>query len=1381
MWNLQQIQRARVPVSSAAVPDLPLTAAFIDAVSGDLICAFGPSTPVSDSSSGLEPDEDDGFSLPPTIELQRITKDGRVIPLASWEPAFSDDHVLDLRFFPDDFSAVVVCAKGDIVLVSSPSRANAGAAAETDSNLDVSVIDDEFLELAVSIVGSIDAGIAAACWSPDEEVLALVTADNNLVLLNRHLDAIAEKSLTSSDLKSSQHVSVGWGKKETQFEGKGVKGMRDPTVPEKVDDGAPGALDDSKTRISWRGDGQYLAINSVDTFTDDQDSALQRCRRTIRVYSREGNLDSVSEPVDGQESFLSWRPSGNLIASVKREIDGDERRLEVIFFERNGLRRGEFTTRLFSDQKVLDLQWNSQSSALALLLNDRLQIWTMNNYHWYLKQEVHMLKNESVSFMKWHTERPLTLILASNNVLEIHEFSWDLFEGTKNPPYDIGMTLVADGTSLKITPLGIANTPPPMSFRDIDLAAPVVYASSNSNNELIAILEHGALELAKWKVVDERLKSGTPVVCKTTPLAEFVGGSQAAARIVKFVGRDVAALLVDFEKSCRLVLLRFKYDHESEVSYSVLYSEDFKIPVTTLTPRVDDKAVCIELATGEVRQVLISSAGEPILPSAKIAELPERCVTISAAVLRQEAFDDIENVAAEEKIVVFGLTASGRLYAGRQRLSASCTSFSVTETHLAFTTAQNLLKFVHLSTSSTATGSDPELDVPADVAVGSNTATTIADERCRAVERGAKIVTVIPSKVSVVLQMPRGNLETIFPRLLVLEGVRRQIEKLDYAGAFLSCRVHRVNLDILYDYDPELFINNVEGFVDALGKVEYLDLFLSGLTNEDVTKTIYKETLPSAQKSLPDQMSGLSLDPTPKPPVETSSKVNRICDAVLQVLQAKYSQTHVQSIITAHVCKDPPDIDAALNLISGFARDDNAKLTSAVEHLCFLQDVNKLYDHALGLYDLRLALIIARQSQKDPREYLPFMENLQKQVPLRRRFLLDTHLGRNAKALVHLADLKFDEDGADIFNEVEQFVVKHNLYKDAMNIYKYEPVKLYAILKLYAKHLRANNEFKESGLAFESLGDYEDALESYVLGLDWREALAVCELGKHQISFDKRQSTALQLAEALHEARRYQEAATVYVEYRRDLKEAIASLCKGFLFAEAIRLILLQNEFKYLEDIIDPALVDGFNQISEFLSDCRSQIAAQLARLRELRAKKALDPLAYYDGIGDGDADVPDNVSIAATSQASTSGQSLFTRYTGKTGGTAQTGASRRTAKNRRREERKRARGKKGSIYEEEYLVNSIRRMIERVNETRSDARNLIESLSRRAMRERGVEIQRRYVELVEDLRGCVVEVCTVSEADRTRYDDDGNRYLIPEVPVPVVEVFEKMHILDYN
>lgn len=104
-----------------------------------------------------------------------------------------------------------------------------------------------------------------------------------------------------------------------------------------------------------------------------------------------------------------------------------------------------------------------------------------------------------------------------------------------------------------------------------------------------------------------------------------------------------------------------------------------------------------------------------------------------------------------------------------------------------------------------------------------------ADERCRAIERGAKLVTVIPSAYSLILQMPRGNLETIYPRALVLAGIRKSIASRDYKTAFFACRNHRVDMNVLHDQAPRQFLESVPLFVRQIKKPEHIDLFLSQL------------------------------------------------------------------------------------------------------------------------------------------------------------------------------------------------------------------------------------------------------------------------------------------------------------------------------------------------------------------------------------------------------------------------------------------------------------------------------------------------------------------------------------------------------------------------
>ncbi len=175
--------------------------------------------------------------------------------------------------------------------------------------------------------------------------------------------------------------------------------------------------------------------------------------------------------------------------------------------------------------------------------------------------------------------------------------------------------------------------------------------------------------------------------------------------------------------------------------------------------------------------------------------------------------------------------------------------------------------------------------------------------------------------------------------------------------------------------------------------------------------------------------------------------------------------------------------------------------------------------------------------------------------------------------------------------------------------------------------------------------------------------------------------------------------------------------------------------------------------------------------------------MAYYEG--EAPSDVPDNISIAATDMSTSA--SLFTRYTNRTGSiSSQT--SRNTSKNRRREERKRARGKKGTVYEEEYLVNSIRRLIERVNGVRDEVRRLVEGLVRRRMWERAVAVEKAMQEVVDLCLNAVDEVFRPKQQAEKMTNAMGPLGL-PSQPqveepatageIPVVLPFEKLSLLE--
>lgn len=485
-----------------------------------------------------------------------------------------------------------------------------------------------------------------------------------------------------------------------------------------------------------------------------------------------------------------------------------------------------------------------------------------------------------------------------------------------------------------------------------------------------------------------------------------------------------------------------------------------------------------------------------------------------------------------------------------------------------------------------------------------------------------------------------------------------------------------------------------------------------------MTQTMYQDTkrLTQAPASVPvgDEASA------------TSSKVNTICDALLNTLQPRKA-TNLQNIITAHVCKNPPALEDGLTIVSELMRQDEKVAESAVEHICFLVDVNRLYDHALGLYDLELALLVAQQSQRDPREYLPFIQDLHQQTELRRKFQIDDHLGRKEKALAHLKAM-------EEFDELCEFTSKHALYGEALKLYRYDEQRHRTLTGLYALHLESASSFREAGLAYESLQNYRKATDCYrAAGATcWQECLfAARQQVDPPLSDAALSDLATVLADALWEAKDYASAAEIHKDYLSAPETAIKCLCKGYHFAAAMRLTTTLN-LPSLIPAVDTGLADALSNTTEFLADCKAQLRAQVPRIAELRRKAEEDPLSFYEGERAGGADVPDDVSVAASSRVSTSA-SLFTRYTGSQGSkTIGTGVSRATSRNKKREEKKRARGRKGTVYEEEYLVNSVRRLVERVEASRSEAERLVFALSRRGMAERA----RAAEALMSDVQG---------------------------------------------
>lgn len=103
---------------------------------------------------------------------------------------------------------------------------------------------------------------------------------------------------------------------------------------------------------------------------------------------------------------------------------------------------------------------------------------------------------------------------------------------------------------------------------------------------------------------------------------------------------------------------------------------------------------------------------------------------------------------------LIGLSSSGRLYVDTKELITGISSFSVHSDFLLMTSVLNHQLLCIALKEIASSGKLTE----------------------RAIERGAKLIYAVPMATSVILQMPRGNLEAIHPRALTLNILKSMID-----------------------------------------------------------------------------------------------------------------------------------------------------------------------------------------------------------------------------------------------------------------------------------------------------------------------------------------------------------------------------------------------------------------------------------------------------------------------------------------------------------------------------------------------------------------------------------------------------------------------------
>uniref|UniRef100_A0A1B6JQ08 IkappaB kinase complex-associated protein n=1 Tax=Homalodisca liturata TaxID=320908 RepID=A0A1B6JQ08_9HEMI len=509
-------------------------------------------------------------------------------------------------------------------------------------------------------------------------------------------------------------------------------------------------------------------------------------------------------------------------------------------------------------------------------------------------------------------------------------------------------------------------------------------------------------------------------------------------------------------------------------------------------------------------------------------------------------------------------------------------------------------------------------------------------------------------------------------------------------------KLQRINLNLCVDHNPSAFLLSVHRFVAQVHDPQWLSVFLAELTEEDVTRTIY---------------SGFYKQMVARGP-PLADKVVRVCTALREAMtQSNENQDfYLQPILSTYVRAG--HVGEAISL---------ADSDQALSYLALLIDTDKLYEEALGVYNLQKALKIAGKSLKDPKEYVPYLTKLQQMDPAYMRFTIDKRLRKPQSALRNLVQCK------DRTEECIQYVKSSGLYTLALELFKDQPEEYKQICLLYGDHLLNKQLYEEAGLMYQRGGDVDKAITALTRAGSLLQCLTLA--AKQNFSEEALVEFHLALLSALLNQEKHSEAAELHSLMGKH-EEAVSCLVEGRLWSRAIFLCHQHKQPQLVESLVKPVLLESQ---SRSLMDIRAKVAdmeKHSTRLLVVREQQA-NPDRNFDALSD--------------IQSDTSSLSSFSTSSGGT----------RSTKNTRKAQRKLWSLKEGNPREEQALLYTITELIQNTERLTSDVRTTCLALAELGLDTEAGTLQSAMTAALEKIQQIRHSVWPGSTAKKTGSDAD--------------------------
>ena len=518
--------------------------------------------------------------------------------------------------------------------------------------------------------------------------------------------------------------------------------------------------------------------------------------RTFKVFDKEGRLQFLGEKQPQLRPSIAWRPSGNWIAVPQRLPN----KSCIALFEKNGLRHRELVLPFdLLEEPVESIKWSSDSEILSIKTTlNKLYLYTIGNYHWYLKQVLEFSTSDNINYLQWDNrlgeEKTLHILFESGKYF-VYKWQWAIDRFNRS-----GLVFVIDGKRLLLTDFSKAVIPPPMSAQELKLEGEAF---------IISIGLQGVQDDLQLFIYDSkhnihlyRSKTKTPLLFTKHAELQDVENKETAVKPIQY------ANLQWFESFEDTYLVgNFTENNTTALKFLAMDLQQ-KLYKTASTVSITGTVCCVTPSGREqpcelFYQVLEDNRLIQLVYDVDRNRETSRRVHVQFDHLINQLETFIRPLEAETFTVA--LTSNQTLFVDSQLIAQDVTSYCMAGNYLTFTKLASL-HFLRLS----------------DLCVVNE----------RQLERGSKLVTTVADSARTVLQMPRGNLEAICPRVLSLELVGALLESQNYCLAFDMLRKQRINLNILCDHNMNDFVNRLDVFLQEIQNPQWLNLFLSDLQNE---------------------------------------------------------------------------------------------------------------------------------------------------------------------------------------------------------------------------------------------------------------------------------------------------------------------------------------------------------------------------------------------------------------------------------------------------------------------------------------------------------------------------------------------------------------------